>query len=279
MVEIKHVGQLVDTTKLLDRPAERDAFWNEHGYLFFPGAFEKELAEELRRKIVQEMKNQGAVPADAPSDNFAFKSRDDVSEAALLEKVEGDCRTFLQSGLKLFETIFGGDVFIHKGTTLRYTPPGDVEFAIQPHQDGSYIPHNFRTVWIALMDVPMELGGLTLADGAHKGGLRLHITDPAVLAYSTRAPFLHIPLKTLLEEHWLSTNYKTGDVLVFHPWMVHTALPNKSNRVRMSMDVRMQAETEPKSYMSVTRPNDYMKDPDRFISEMPLEQLKKNKPA
>jgi hypothetical protein len=48
-----------------------------------------------------------------------------------------------------------------------------------------------------------------------------------------------------LEERWVCGDFSAGDVLLFHSMTVHKGLPNRSDKLRMSMDVRYQLVSEP----------------------------------
>ena len=44
---------------------------------------------------------------------------------------------------------------------------------------------------------------------------------------------------------WLRSNYHLGDVLIFHPLMVHRGYPNVSDKIRLSSDFRYQRQGDP----------------------------------
>ena len=48
-----------------------------------------------------------------------------------------------------------------------------------------------------------------------------------------------------LEGRWVCGDFAVGDVLLFHSMTVHKGLPNRSDKLRMSMDVRYQLVSEP----------------------------------
>src|SRR5579863_9278940 len=48
-----------------------------------------------------------------------------------------------------------------------------------------------------------------------------------------------------LEGRWVSNDFSLGDVLIFHSMVVHKGVPNRSDKLRMSMDVRYQLVSEP----------------------------------
>jgi ectoine hydroxylase-related dioxygenase (phytanoyl-CoA dioxygenase family) len=47
-----------------------------------------------------------------------------------------------------------------------------------------------------------------------------------------------------LPEEWAGGTYRFGDALIFHSLTVHRALPNHSERLRMSIDCRFQKLSE-----------------------------------
>ena len=92
------------------------------------------------------------------------------------------------------------------------------------------------TAWMPLIDCPMDVGPLQIAAGSHTAGVYdfdiaggaggIEITDP-------------------LAGSWVSSDFAAGDVLLFHSMTVHKGVPNRSDRLRMSMDVRYQLVSEP----------------------------------
>jgi hypothetical protein len=106
------------------------------------------------------------------------------------------------------------------------------------HQDGQYSPgiEGFRPVWIPLMDIDEAVGGLILAPGQHKRG-RLHNL--------AKSPVFPIAADTIPANAWATTTYRTGDVLVVHPWTPHVGMENRSDRVRFSIDTRVQSAANP----------------------------------
>jgi len=83
------------------------------------------------------------------------------------------------------------------------------------------------TTWLPLMDIPAQLGGLAVLPGSHLG------------------PPLRPRLLRADEPGWATTDYRPGDVLVFHCLTSHAALPNHADRLRISADFRWQAADQP----------------------------------
>ena len=41
-----------------------------------------------------------------------------------------------------------------------------------------------------------------------------------------------------IPQPWLTAHYHPGDLLIFHNLMIHWSLPNRSDRIRLSIDTR-----------------------------------------
>ena len=83
------------------------------------------------------------------------------------------------------------------------------------------------TTWIPLADVPVELGGLAVRPGGHRERPR----QPRLLSGGERG--------------WATTDYRPGDVIIFHCLTPHAALPNAGRRLRLSGDFRWQQPGRP----------------------------------
>lgn len=106
---------------------------------------------------------------------------------------------------------------------------GDVIRAMPPrtpptpaHQDGAYVAVGTVTAWVPLTDCPLELGPLGFVPGSGAGPLLPH--DPGG-AVGVEGRLQFEPLQA-------------GDLLIFGPATVHGSAPNRSERVRFSVDFR-----------------------------------------
>ncbi|WP_019545214.1 phytanoyl-CoA dioxygenase family protein [Streptomyces sulphureus] len=113
--------------------------------------------------------------------------------------------------------------------------------ATPPHQD---YPHeqataDSYTTWIPMGDVDRALGGVALRPGSHRQGVLEHGFVPGIGGLGVKESATGSP-------HWLGTEYRMGDVLVFHSLTLHGALPNRSGeRLRISADFRYQRAADP----------------------------------
>ena len=110
-----------------------------------------------------------------------------------------------------------------------------VQGATPWHQDnGVVLPEadetDMITVWSSLWDAPIESGCLEVVPGSHHDGLVTHCPLGAAGA--------GIPLKLIKQAEAVPLPMKRGDVLFLHRRMCHASLPNISNRVRWSFDLR-----------------------------------------
>jgi hypothetical protein len=227
-----------EANRYLDRREQLQSRFAEDGYLFFRGILHG--VERVKAEFVRVLRDQGAVKSDALEPIWTGVPLQQIDDGPLYRALEETGFFELRHNLDLFEQIFGEPVFTFKSPTLRYALPNDTEHVSPPHQDYFFVRMNqsFRTFWIPLTDIKEEVGGLAIAPGIHKFGLVEHRELANVYSYVFRGrkqkgiPFEKIP------KPWLTADYHPGDLLVFHNLMVHWALPNRSNQIRLSIDNR-----------------------------------------
>lgn len=103
------------------------------------------------------------------------------------------------------------------------------------------------TCWLPLTDTWKEMGCLQVVPGSHTGALSVHC--------SHRDPHrVGIP-ESLLgpDRHYIEM--RAGDVHFHHRRLQHGSLPNVSDRVRFSFDLRYQPTTQPTGYCGGVPPN------------------------
>lgn len=130
--------------------------------------------------------------------------------------------------------LVGEQVLIHPKPIGRLIFPNCDSLTVRAHQDYRFMsgdPECF-TVWIPLHDCPADLGPLQILEGSHRLGVIDHEDEN-----------LHVPeisAGALTEGNWAGGQINAGDVLLFHSLTVHAASPNRSHRLRISMDCRFQ---------------------------------------
>ncbi|GFO25971.1 phytanoyl-coa dioxygenase 1-like [Plakobranchus ocellatus] len=151
--------------------------------------------------------------------------------------------------LNFMEQILGPCVYANpiwnvrpKGPSV-VCPDGDIPW----HQDAGYFdPASYATmipvVWVPLLDTTTDNGCLQIVEGGHKNGM---VCDHLNCFANT----WHIMMdeskveKTLgvnLEKNVKTLPIKKGSFIVFNNLVPHRSLPNKTNQIRWSLDLRYQ---------------------------------------
>jgi Phytanoyl-CoA dioxygenase (PhyH) len=138
---------------------------------------------------------------------------------------------YLQPLRNLIRLILGSGAFSYPAKVLRVVYPESSSRLTKSryiHQDFAVSGvQDMLTTWLPLMDIPVPLGGLAVLPGSHLG------------------PPLAARLLPADEPGWATTDYRPGDVLLFHCLTAHAALPNHADRLRLSADLRWQAADQP----------------------------------
>jgi hypothetical protein len=130
--------------------------------------------------------------------------------------------------------LVGEGLLIHPKPIGRLIFPHCERLTVHAHQDYRFMggdPECF-TVWIPLHDCPLEAGPLQILEGSHRLGFQSH--DEVNL----HVP--EIPNGRVAGGDWVGGQVNAGDVLIFHSLTVHAASPNRSKRLRLSLDCRFQ---------------------------------------
>ena len=118
------------------------------------------------------------------------------------------------------------------------------------HQDGAFFEPevddvNMVTVWFPLSDATIENGCLAVLPGSHREGYSVHCPQGTRI---NPAGLDRIPEETFDTSELLPMPMKRGGALVFHRRMIHGSLPNKSDELRWSMDLRYLPVGQPTGY-------------------------------
>ncbi|MDA1278463.1 MAG: phytanoyl-CoA dioxygenase family protein [Chloroflexi bacterium] len=155
--------------------------------------------------------------------------------------------------LDIAESIVGSEVYSNPVQHVRIKVPeavsprdehGNVMFGATPwHQDAGVVnpeadETNILTVWFPLMDASAENGCLAIVPGSHRGELLTHCPG-----YKER-PGLQIPEHLFNIGDSMPVPVKKGGALLLTKKTVHAALPNISDRIRWSFDLRYQPTGE-----------------------------------
>lgn len=249
------VAPFRDSTDLLtsaDALRERAA---EDGYLFFRQLLPRADLESARLKVMGALRQDGILTQGG--------WRDGVVDRAGVDRIPAD-EMRLDIGipissyvhvqqlpvihalphhpafLRLYLTLLGEEVFVHPRHIVR-AMTGHPDLRPTPaHQDFPLIQGTPKTwtAWFPLGACPAEMGPLAVLRRSDRNGC-LPIA-PAEGAGQ---------LQSILcagEDSWVSGPFEQGDVLTFPSYTVHRGMPPaQRTRIRVSMDIRFQAVSEP----------------------------------
>lgn len=241
------MNPLHDSTDLLSN-AESLRFRLEHeGYLFLRQVVPAAMLEDLRLRMLAIARDGGWVLPhrpleDAAADRSGFCVEPELRYMEVYHRMyqlpEFHAVQHHPTLLGVFEAMFQEPVLPHPRIIGRTIFPQREEFTTPAHQD--FIPiqgtPDTYTAWIPLSSVPLELGGLEVCAGSHRDGL--YEFRPALGAGG-------LEITSLPQEGWVGGPMQQGDVLIFHSCTIHRGLPNRTDRLRMSLDTRFQKVSEP----------------------------------
>lgn len=255
-------GALEDSTLLLGDPLALRQKAQSDGYLFFAGLLPQDDVQRVRDDVYRTLVAEGTLRW--LGEEASFVNRDHIDnipreQMRLDIGVSIDAYIAIQKCMSvhelphhpkliaLYRDLFGEDVFVHPRHIVRAMTGHPALRPTPPHQDFPLIQgtKDTWTAWFPLDDCPVERGPLSVLRGSHKKGYL-----PIGAAEGAGG------LEALLcdtDDDWLTGGFRAGDVLTFPSYTVHRAVPaSTSQRIRVSMDVRFQAASEPIEAKSLT---------------------------
>jgi hypothetical protein len=250
---------------------------DEDGYILLPRLLDRDAVLSARREVLQRMDALGMLDADSPlmegivrSDaEFTFGEERQFHDLGI-NNPPLDKLLYAGTMMKFFTAFLEGPVRHYDRTWMRVKCNRDATTTF-PHYDIVYMGRGTKqvfTAWTPLGDVPLNMGGLLIAEGSHRleevkntygqmdvdtycsnseeaaeieSGMKLWSDMVDSGAYSQDA----VAAQKQLDRRWLSTNYQAGDVLVFTMHTLHAGTDNQTNRLRLSTDSRYQLASEP----------------------------------
>ena len=101
------------------------------------------------------------------------------------------------------------------------------------HQETNQISILTVNVWMPLVDLEKNMGGLEVCPGSHKLGLQKHIEK------SNECRFDRLPEVVVDKQKKIRLQPNAGDALVFHPFLYHRSIPNSSSKIRLTIAGRL----------------------------------------
>ncbi len=231
--------ELVDSTPIAADPIALRAQIAENGYVFLRGLLDPAPIRKLAQDALGALQRANWLAAGADPATAAllppardFKNADFVEGYAAVQRIEALHALPHDPALAaVMRALVGSDVFCHPRKVARLVWPTSLGTTpgIYVHQD--FVVEGVAdmfTTWVPFVDCPRELGGLAVLTGSQNDGVqaRFDQVNPD-------------------DDRWASTEYQVGDVLVFHCLTAHGALPNRTDRLRLSADYRWQSAATP----------------------------------
>jgi ectoine hydroxylase-related dioxygenase (phytanoyl-CoA dioxygenase family) len=240
---------LHDTGKLVTR-------MDDAGYLFFRGLLPEHTVRSLHRTLALYVQQCGWLSPDhAAEESVAnpgvFSVDPDSDYLAVIEGfnrlVEYNALSHHRAILDVLQRLLNDRILVHPKPLPRNIFPNVAEFTTPAHQDFPNIQgtEDVITAWIPLMECTEEVGGLQVAAGSHGGGVYDFGIGNGAGGIEILQPF---------DGQWVGGPTRPGDVLFFHSMAVHKGIPNRSDKLRMSIDARYQRASDPFNPMNIDRP-------------------------
>jgi hypothetical protein len=228
------VDELADSSCLADDPVALRARLADDGYVFLRGLLPAERVCAAGERVAAALESGGWTAAGSPLLGRAAGPREAVADPAYrtaVTSLEFNALPYLAPLRETVRRILGPKAFSYPVKVLRAVAPESPAERTR----GRYIHCDYMgtgvqdmlTSWLPLAEVPVALGGLAVRPGGHQ--------DPP------RRP----RLLNGTEPGWRTTDYRPGDVIIFHCLTPHAALPNTGHKLRLSADFRWQQPSHP----------------------------------
>jgi hypothetical protein len=254
-----HFEEFVDSSAILDDPEALRARARADGYLFIRGLLPADAVHAARRQVMERLDEFGWLDRTAPLgdgviDDAAINGisgeelRPDIgiSRAGYLriqQLRDLHALPHHRNLISLYERLTDDFVFVHPRHIVRvFTSHRDLH-PTPAHQDFPLVQGTDKTwtCWFPLGDCGLDLGPVTICEGSHTAGYR-----PVEEAPGAGGIAVQRCGEETAAEIWRRGPFRAGDVLTFTAMTVHRALPaTRRDRIRLSMDVRYQAISEP----------------------------------
>jgi Phytanoyl-CoA dioxygenase (PhyH) len=228
------VAQLTDSTPLIGDAAALRQRYDDDGVLYLRGVIDPELMHWAEQKYRAALVAEGLIELANEAPLWTGKATklwrpcDVLGTTVWHEVVKQPLLNSIMRDIFDAQPIWIPIVAHRSSLPTGPLQPGQDIFAGR-HQDGFYNEGMLFTIcWMPVRDVKMDRGSFAVAPGTHKRG-SLH---------DTTLPRNAIPPDSIRTDAWRSTDYRVGDVLIFNYLTAHAALPNPSNEIRMSLDIR-----------------------------------------
>ena len=237
-------SKLIEETKYLSQTQKQS--WNEKGFILIPNFFPEDKCIEINQTVVDIVRSMAG---NSEEFNHAYIDQGhigirEMKPSQKIENIEDEMSKVFrlhQAGifnefikrddlLNIVEDILGENIDCFLSQFI-FKNPGAWG---QPwHQDSSYFPFDRAPqvgAWLATSAATKENGCLVILPGSHKEVIHEHLPDDRP---GSNYGYTEIKDHDFKKEMPLFLN--TGDLLLFHSFLMHKSYDNKSNNRRTAM--------------------------------------------
>ena len=237
-------SKLIEETKYLSQTQKQS--WNEKGFILIPNFFPEDKCIEINQTVVDIVRSMAG---NSEEFNHAYIDQGhigirEMKPSQKIENIEDEMSKVFrlhQTGifnefikrddlLNIVEDILGENIDCFLSQFI-FKNPGAWN---QPwHQDSSYFPFDRAPqvgAWLATSAATKENGCLVILPGSHKEVIHEHLPDDRP---GSNYGYTEIKDHDFKKEMPLFLN--TGDLLLFHSFLMHKSYDNKSNNRRTAM--------------------------------------------
>ena len=237
-------SKLIEETKYLSQTQKQS--WNEKGFILIPNFFPEDKCIEINQTVIDIVRSmvgnseefnhayidQGHIGIREMKPSHKIENIEDEMSKVFRLHQTGIFNEFIKRDdlLNIVEDILGENIDCFLSQFI-FKNPGAWG---QPwHQDSSYFPFDRAPqvgAWLAPSAATKENGCLVILPGSHKEVIHEHLPDDRP---GSNYGYTEIKDHDFKKEMPLFLN--TGDLLLFHSFLMHKSYDNKSNNRRTAM--------------------------------------------
>lgn len=143
--------------------------------------------------------------------------------------------------LDIVESLIGPEILAHPQFNARAKLPNQEATVVPWHQDLGYLERDAEETfmvnfWIPLVDATVENGCMEVISGSHRHGL---------IPHERIAGYWGVPEDRLPSQEVVSCPLRVGGVLMIQHKTIHRSIPNVSDHIRWSLDLRYSDPAKP----------------------------------
>lgn len=236
------ISALPDSAPLLNDHKALRARWEADGVLYFKNVIDQGAIAAVRNEYLARLKEVGVVAPESTQPVWNGLNRLDGKRARPVSDTVWRGLVTSPSFDAVVRNFLGEapawvPIVVHRAAPPANPATIGADNFKAGHQDGVYnYGIDFITCWVPLMDIDEQVGGLAVVPGSHK---EIHYgKHPATAGVNRTGVFP--------DSAWRRPDYQAGDLLMFHSMTAHAGLPNRSDKIRLSVDIRFLPGSLPK---------------------------------